>query len=130
MPHREAVSGKARLEGDRLTITTYHQRVRKGGEIVEYEKVKTYRYERLDPHPEIGCPAIRLTQDDGTTYDVILRPWGAECECADFHYCRDHKDEKGCKHVAALRGVNLLPPLRMYATRTELESGGVPRADW
>jgi hypothetical protein len=35
---------------------------------------------------------------------------GVECSCPDWVYSRDGKDPKGCKHVASLRALTLLPP--------------------
>lgn len=67
-----------------------------------------YSLLKLDPHPQVGHPAWRLTKETSEHYDVILTPHGAECSCADWTYRRNHKDALGCKHVRALRAVGLL----------------------
>jgi hypothetical protein len=51
---------------------------------------------------------MEMTTSGNAFYDVLLLPCGAECDCPDFHYCRDHHDPKGCKHIAGLRAVGLL----------------------
>ncbi len=63
----------------------------------------------LQPHPEVSARAVRLTKTDGTIYDVAITTHGAECSCPDFTFHRQGKDPKGCKHIAALRAVGLLP---------------------
>lgn len=72
--------------------------------------LKAYLIEQLDSHPEIGCPAYILHLKDGShsSYEIVVRPWGAECSCPDFAFRREHIDPKGCKHIAALRAVGLL----------------------
>ncbi len=103
MPTREPVTGTARLiklNGELYLVIVRPHRGR------NLETV--YRLTWLDPEPTIGYPAWRLTQGNGRSYDVILKPTGAECDCPDFHYCRNHIDAKGCKHVCSLRAVGLL----------------------
>ena len=67
---------------------------------------------------------------DGAFYDVHLDKGGSYCTCPDFEFCRQHKDIGGCKHIKAIRAVGLLTKDVACAKDTELESGGVPRADW
>jgi hypothetical protein len=55
-------------------------------------------------------PALSLTKPDGTRYEIA----NGECTCPDFVYCRDRIDPKGCKHVAALRAVGLLPKFQPH----------------
>ncbi len=95
MPQREPVSGKAHLS---LVVTVENA---KGP--VETE----YRLRYLSPYQD-AHPAWRLTKMDGEFYDVHLAPTGPECTCPDFIFARNHRDAKGCKHVAALRSVGLL----------------------
>ena len=95
MPTREPVTGLARLT---LTITVRRTKT-----------LHTTLYLLTYLHPEPWAdPAWRLTQEDGTHYDVHITKDGASCTCADFVWCRDGKDGKGCKHVAGLRSVGLL----------------------
>lgn len=73
-----------------------------------------YVVRRLTPHPEVAELAWRLRKilEDGSTsndfYDVCQDETGRHCTCPDFIWCREHKDRKGCKHVAALVAVGLL----------------------
>lgn len=64
-------------------------------------------------HPEEGCPALRLTQADGTSYDVLHASHGWQCECFDF---RGRRQKLGhwCKHIKAVvrGGVLNHPPDR------------------
>ena len=62
----------------------------------------------LTPDKDIADPAWRLTKTNGESFDVSLLPHGAECTCPDFAWCRQNKDPKGCKHIAALRSASLL----------------------
>ena len=96
---RAPVEGHARLT---LRITV---RTKRGMDATDY--VVTF----LPSHPSVGAPAWRLTKTDGTVYDVIVRGHGPECDCPDFVICRDGRDRKGCKHIAALRAVGLLRSL-------------------
>lgn len=61
-----------------------------------------YRHETLDPNPAIGSPALRLTKQDGSTYDVIRREFGWDCECVR---CVRFGQ---CKHLESLRLLGLL----------------------
>ena len=88
MPTRSPVTGKARLF---VSINGTH-----------------YVLRWLDPHPDVAAAAWRLTKPDGSSYDVALTPAGATCTCPDFVWCREHKDERGCKHCCGLRAVGLL----------------------
>lgn len=71
-------------------------------------RTDVYSWTILDPDPEIGSPALRLTKADGSNYDLIRRPWGWDCECPDFKHRREGKDKDGCKHIRACRAVGLL----------------------
>lgn len=97
MPRRAPVQGRAKLY---LVInrTLYHLLF-------------------LDPQKEVADPAWRLTKTDGTSYDVALTTQGAHCSCPDYIYCREHRDPKGCKHVAAMRSVGLLRSQPVEAAR-------------
>ncbi len=96
MPKREPVKGKVRL------LLEIEVQTRKGSVTTAY----TVRF--LESHPEIGAPAWRLTKTDGEFYDIILKPSGPECSCADFTFCRINNDARGCKHICACRAVGLL----------------------
>ncbi|MDB5349562.1 MAG: hypothetical protein JWN86_809 [Planctomycetota bacterium] len=63
-------------------------------------------------HAQIGKRAFRLLKDDGTVYDVVQTPYGAECDCPDFIFRRDGLDPDGCKHVQALVSVGMIPAHR------------------
>ena len=89
MPKRKPVSGTVRLT---LTINGTH-----------------YLPLAVTPHPMVAKRAWRLRKADGTEYDVHVDEHGAHCTCPDFIYARDHKDVKGCKHIAGLRAAGLLP---------------------
>ena len=62
----------------------------------------------LHPHADVADPAWRLTRTNGASYDVALTKHGPTCTCPDYVFCRERRDEKGCKHIAALRSVGLL----------------------
>ena len=96
MPRREPVHGKARLL---LEITTTNAKGK------ETSTLYTVRW--LDP-PDWATPAWVLTKGDGTAYSISVTAHGPVCDCPDFVYCRDHKDQRGCKHVAAIRATGLL----------------------
>lgn len=103
MPVRTPVVGRARLE---LTITVTNQR----GKDVQTKYAVIF----LAPNAEVANPAWRMVKLlkagalSDVSYDVALLPHGPECTCPDFNYCRDHKDEKGCKHIASLRKAGML----------------------
>ncbi len=92
MPRRNPVKGKAKLM---LLIAVGNE-----------ETIYTVTW--LDPSVEIGFPAWRLTRTGGVSYDVILKPTGAECGCGDWVWCRANKDPRGCKHILGLKAVGLL----------------------
>ena len=96
MPQREPIQGTATLT---LRITV-------AGSRAATEYLLTY----LEPHPKVAASAWRLRKitPELTFYDVMLLPTGPECTCPDFIFCREHKDPKGCKHIAALRAVRIL----------------------
>jgi hypothetical protein len=76
-------------------------------------RLTDYDVQRIPSHPSIGCPAYILTKPDGECHEVILMKGGSgECSCADWIYCRNHKDPHGCRHVIGLRSVGLLPELK------------------
>lgn len=97
------IHGKARLS---LSVTTLNA---KGKEVPA-----VYTVHFLLPHPEVARLAIRLVKlgKPSDAHDVSLGPYGPTCDCGDFHWRRDSKDRGGCKHIASLRAVGLLPPLR------------------
>lgn len=71
-----------------------------------YEVVTVYSVEHLDPHPSIGSPAVRLTQADGTTYDLIRTRYGWTCECRDWVSRR--RNGEPCKHILAVTKAGVL----------------------
>lgn len=62
--------------------------------------VTRYVVSNLDPDPSIGSPAVRLTQEDGSSYDLIRTRHGWTCECPDFVNRRERKGLL-CKHLKA-----------------------------
>lgn len=98
LPQRPPVMGKARLV---LRIATRDHKGR--------WRETDYTVALLEPHPAVASLAWRLMKDGGTFHDVRLSDDGASCSCEDFLFCREGKDRAGCKHVAALRAVGLLP---------------------
>jgi len=60
-----------------------------------------------------GSGVARLYQlrklADGTVYHASRHPHGDECTCPSFVYDHDGRDDRGCKHLVALRAVGLLP---------------------
>jgi hypothetical protein len=66
-----------------------------------------YRLRFLASDPSIGQPAWRLEKPDGTHYNVILTPTGAECTCPDWVWARQNQ-KAPCKHVRALEVEGLL----------------------
>lgn len=84
----------------------------------EVEHMTVYRVDKLNPNPEIGSPALRLTQADGKSYDLIRGPFGWTCECPDYLNRREGKvDTDGkplrCKHLkAALKAIPELTSAR------------------
>ena len=99
MPKRPPVTGQAELF---LRITTQSS---KGKDLV-----KMYSLRWLPPTPKVANPIWRLRSSDASEYDVHRGEHGPMCTCPDFVWCRDHKDARGCKHVAAMRSVGLLRP--------------------
>lgn len=91
MPARKPVHGTAKL-WMRICVT------KERGEEVE----EVYRLEPLQP---VGW---RLHREHGPPYDVQRTEFGFECDCADFLWCREHKDPAGCKHCCALRSLGLI----------------------
>lgn len=69
---------------------------------------KTYDVAALDPSPEVGSPAYRLTKRDGSgSHDVILTAHGPECSCGDFNF-RRRNEKIACKHIETLRARGFL----------------------
>jgi len=67
---------------------------------------KTYLLRRF-----VSVWRLNLMAEDGTisdSYDVTQDGPDVRCTCADFEWCRDGLDSRGCKHVCALRAVGLL----------------------
>lgn len=93
------VHGKARLEGDVLTVTRCYES--------GVPCTRKYTVTRLDPAPEIGFPAIRLTREDGHSYDLIRTPDGWTCECWDFKARREDHGEF-CKHLRAAEATGVI----------------------
>jgi len=64
------------------------------------------------PHGNLGWSLTRADKDviNGViTYQILQCGQVIGCSCADFTYRRGN-DPHGCKHIAALRAVGLLPP--------------------
>lgn len=83
----------AKLVGDTLYLT-------------EDGVTDEYVLERLDPHPSVGHPAVRLNKmaRDGSSfeqYDAIKAPHGWRCDCPWGTYGHE-KTGKPCRHLAAL----------------------------
>ena len=75
-----------------------------------------YALTLLSPDREVARKAWRLRKVESTRkeqyhvlYDCHDGVWGLECDCPDFIFRRNHKDERGCKHLLALQAVGLLP---------------------
>ncbi len=98
-----AVHGRAKLVGDRLTITAETQT---RGLVTE-----TYAVARLEPHASVARAAFRLTKLAGGApserYDVREDSYGLSCDCADYLWRRDGTG-LGCKHIQAALAVGLL----------------------
>lgn len=73
------------------------------------ESSETYMPAVLDPHPDVGGAAVRLTKTDGSgdTYDLLKTEFGWTCECEDFVNRRQHAGE-WCKHLLAARHHGLI----------------------
>ena len=72
-------------------------------------KETLYWIEDLRPDKRVANPAIGLHKfEAGIRYDVHLDEHGAHCSCGDFNFRHQH-DGQGCKHIAALRAVGLVP---------------------
>jgi hypothetical protein len=54
--------------------------------------------------------AWTLRKADGESYTVADTIDGAICDCADFTFRHDGRDQTGCKHIRALRALGLLDP--------------------
>lgn len=91
--------GSAKLSGNVLTI----RMVRADGRVDETD----YEVQRLDGHPDIGFPAVRLIKADGSSFDLLRTKHSWQCECPDFANRRQHKGEE-CKHIRALAAVGLI----------------------
>lgn len=52
--------------------------------------------------------AWTLRRPDGETYTVADTDPGAVCTCADFVYRHDCRDQSGCKHIRAMRALELI----------------------
>ena len=46
---------------------------------------------------------------DGTVYHASQHAHGDECTCPSFVFDHDGRDDRGCKHLVALRVAGLLP---------------------
>ena len=85
------VHGKAKLDGNQLTVTVT---LKSGREVTT-----TYTVERIER-------TIRLTKQDGATYEVSFnRRDQPRCSCGDLTF-RDR--EGGCKHLRSLVAVGLI----------------------
>lgn len=98
-----AVHGRAKLDGNKLTITVETET---RGLVTE-----TYHVERITPHPAVAFAAFRLTKLQGGAsserYDVHHDSYGLSCDCSDFLWRRERAGLP-CKHCAAVAAVGLL----------------------
>lgn len=71
---------------------------------------RLYKVFRIQPEAgaSVAWRLVRRARRGVESSDVWRDEWGEHCTCGDFVWCREHKDAKGCKHVAALRSVGLL----------------------
>jgi len=74
-----------------------------------------YAVRQISCDPIIADRAFRLFKSDGTIYDVIQAPFGAECDCPDFLFRRDGLDPAGCKHIQALVAQGLIEGQAVHA---------------
>ncbi len=101
LEQRKPVEGQMRLVADSLEV--------KVNTATRGLVITLYRVYSIDVDESVGTAGFRLRKiAAGSIYDVVVRPWGPECDCPDFINCRMHKDPKGCKHIAALRKANLI----------------------
>jgi hypothetical protein len=91
----------------RETMELVVKRVFRNGSRFEAVKWTRYKVSHLEPNPEIGSPAVRLTQSDGSSYDLIRTVHGWTCECPDFVNRRERKGLK-CKHLKAVLKAGVL----------------------
>jgi hypothetical protein len=113
MSETSSVEGSARLSEDVLTIKRRLRTGRKGSP--GREVINAYRVIELEPHPDVGFPAIRLEVipsypsdiTKGTHYDLIRTPTGWECSCGDWVF-RQSNTAEGCKHLKAARVTGLI----------------------
>src|SRR5688572_22548930 len=100
------VRGKCRLT---LTVTTVYAR--------GTEETADYSLHFLQPHPAVASMAIRLVKEKGgrkagsSFHDIAVVNGVPSCDCGDFTFRGDTRGPKGCKHIASLRAVGILPPL-------------------
>ncbi len=70
-----------------------------------------YAIRPLAADPGAGVARLyQLRKEDGALYNVAQHGHGAECDCPAFVFDHDGRDDRGCKHLVALRAVGLLPP--------------------
>jgi hypothetical protein len=69
-----------------------------------------YTARSIRPETSNVARAWRLRKADGTTYTVADTSDGATCDCGDFIFRHDGRDQAGCKHVRALRALGLIDP--------------------
>jgi hypothetical protein len=81
-------------------------RSRRGAaQLILFINRKPYFLRRIQPYEGV---AWRMMAVGGTRiYDVHDGPDGVSCDCWDYLRRRQH-DPAGCKHIAALRAVQLL----------------------
>lgn len=66
---------------------------------------------------------MTLEAPDGRQYEVT-RGDDSTCSCPDWRMRHEGLPTQGCKHVRALRGVNLLPPVPGFSDRRPRECPG------
>lgn len=70
---------------------------------------QTYALRILTVQPGSGVSRlVRLRKDAATTYHVHKDGHGCGCTCPDFTFSRDGIDQRGCKHILALKATGLL----------------------
>lgn len=106
---RHPTTGTAHYDAETSTLTLHA--VTCAGRKVD----SSYRVERLEPHPEIGFPAIRLHKLDKkagtlweTMYDLIKTAHGYECSCGDWMVQYGIEGPPSCKHLRAALACGLL----------------------
>jgi hypothetical protein len=84
---------RARRDTCRLTVTI---------------RGEEYHATPLEPEADDVVKAWRLRKASGDAYVVADTADGATCECRDYVYRHEGRDQVGCKHIRSLRALGLL----------------------